>query len=219
MYVKITMAMTADGKTADEKGHWYPLCPYERERFYNSLSWADAVVVGAETVVHADISFLPPGRKAFPLRVVLDSSLRLNPSYKVFDIRKAPTLLLTSCSSFDKKPGLISEFRERGVEVSCLGNEEASIPPHKVIQELSERGLENILIVGGGRTNWFFIKDDLVNEYQITITPHILGESPYTPVKGGGLVFPGKKLFLYKIEACPCGQEVVLYYKFFRENK
>jgi hypothetical protein len=38
MHVRVSMAMTADGKTADEDGEWFPLCPYERQRIYSHMS-------------------------------------------------------------------------------------------------------------------------------------------------------------------------------------
>jgi 2,5-diamino-6-(ribosylamino)-4(3H)-pyrimidinone 5'-phosphate reductase len=75
------------------------------------------------------------------------------------------------------------------------------------------------LVVGGGETNWNFVKKGFFDEYQITVTPYILGGKHYTPVSGTGFSFPGKKLCLSRIEICPCGEEIILYYRNPRKDK
>jgi 2,5-diamino-6-(ribosylamino)-4(3H)-pyrimidinone 5'-phosphate reductase len=211
MYIKISMAMTADGKTADAMGRWMPLCPYEKKRFYRNLEWADAILVGERTVVHSNISFLPPESTKKPVRVVVDGDFSISNEYKVF--KNPPTILLTSCNALRKRGGIEKKkiFEKSGVEVTCI-KASSPIPVEKIVEELDRRDFKNVLVVGGGDTNWEFMKKGFFNEYQVTVTPYILGGKRYTPVGGKGFFFPGKKVCLHRIEVCPCGEEVVLYY-------
>ncbi len=213
MYIRITMAMTSDGKTADLNGEWYPLCPYERRRFHEALAWADAVVIGERSVRNSNISFLPPqNMQGNPLRVVLDRDFSLTPKYRVFDTARSQTVLLVRCDKMEKIKEKLISFKNKGVGVRCLSGE-GPFRATDILEVLKEYGSEKILVVGGGRTNSTFIKEGVFDEYQVTVTPYLLGGSPYTPVGGEGFIFPGQKLDLYKVEICPCGEEVVLYYR------
>jgi len=208
-YIKIIMAMTADGKTADSKGRWKPLCKYELNRFKNSLEWADAIIVGATTVKHSDLPFIPE-KNSNLIRIVLDASLSLTPKYRVFETSKHPTAVLTSIKNKDKK--IIEDFKKKGVKLHFLV-EKQLFSARKIVELVQqEYKAEKILVIGGGKTNFIFFEENLFNEYQITITPYILGSSPYTPVGHGSFNFPGKRLRIKTVKLCECGQEVVITY-------
>jgi len=212
LIVRVSMAMSADGKTADEEGEWYPLCPYERERLYSHMRWADAVIVGAETVINTDISFMPPGSRDRPLRVVMDPSLRTDARKRVYSSKKGPVLVIASKRSAEEKTGRVEELRQAGAEVVALEEGDEGVSARDVLEVLRERGAERILVLGGGRTNYHFFKEGLVDEFYITVVPRILGASKYSPVSGGSFPFPGIELRLSEWKICECGNEVVLKY-------
>ncbi len=208
-YIRIIMAMTADGKTADKEGRWRPLCKYELERFKNSLEWADAIIVGATTVRHSNLSFSPEKNKNVT-RIVLDASLSLTPRFEVFETSKHPTALLTSIKNRGRK--VIEDFEKKQVKIHFL-QEKHLFSARKIIELVQkEYKAEKILVVGGGKTNYMFFKEGVFDEYQITITPYILGSSPYTPVGQESFSFPGRRLRIKTIKLCECGQEVVITY-------
>lgn len=205
--------MTADGKTADEEGEWYPLCPYERERLYSHMRWADAVVIGADTVMNTDISFMPPGSTGKPLRVVIDPSLRTDPRRRIYSSKKGPVLVITSKNSLLEKKDRVEELAGTGAEVVALEQGEGGeIRAGEVLKLLEDRKAVNILVLGGGKTNYHFFKENLVDEYYITIVSRILGGSKHSPVSGGSFPFPGIELRLIEWKLCECGNEVVLKY-------
>jgi 2,5-diamino-6-(ribosylamino)-4(3H)-pyrimidinone 5'-phosphate reductase len=43
------------------------------------------------------------------------------------------------------------------------------------LKKLGKRKIKTILLEGGGTVNWEFVKNNLVDEFFITITPYILG--------------------------------------------
>ncbi|MEM3838899.1 MAG: dihydrofolate reductase family protein [Fervidicoccaceae archaeon] len=212
MQIRISMAMTADGKTADEEGEWYPLCPYERERLYAHMRWADAIVIGAETVMNTDISFMPPGSRGRPLRAIIDPSLRTDPSRKIYSSKRGPLIVMTEKGALEEKKEKASLLREIGAEVVAMEERDGRISAKDVVALLESRGLEKILVLGGGKTNYHFFREGLVDEYYITIVPRILGGSKYSPVSGEGFRFPGIELKLVEHKICECGNEIVLKY-------
>jgi 2,5-diamino-6-(ribosylamino)-4(3H)-pyrimidinone 5'-phosphate reductase len=214
MHVRVSMAMTADGKTADEDGEWFPLCPYERQRIYSHMSWSDAIIVGAETVMNTDISFMPPGSFGRPIRAVIDPSLRTDPSKKIYTSRKGSVIVFTSEKSYSEKADRVESLKKVGAEVVPLKESEEGgrIAVEEILAFLKKNGAEKILVLGGGRTNYYFFRNNLVDEYYITISPILLGESKYTPISGGSFPFPGIKLKLVEWKICECGEEVVLKY-------
>ncbi|AFH42845.1 dihydrofolate reductase family protein [Fervidicoccus fontis] len=213
IHVRISMAMTADGKTADEEGEWYPLCQYERERFYRNIEWSDAVVVGADTVLTTNISFLSPSSLKNPLRAVIDPKLKTPIERKVYDTLRGPVLIFSSKEAYNAKRDKIEKLNSKGIEIVTINEKEGYLSTKEILNVLKKRGCEKILVVGGGRTNWFFLKEGLVDEFYITVTPYILGNTKYSPVSGSGFPFPGIKLELLSMEKCPCGEEVILKYK------
>jgi len=49
-------------------------------------------------------------------------------------------------------------------------------PPKKLIQQLTNRGFNNIILGGGSTINGLFLKENLVDEIWLTIEPKIFGE-------------------------------------------
>ena len=79
-------------------------------------------------------------------------------------IRKA--LLLSK----EKK---IKKLTEIGVEVIKAGKEKVDLK--KLMEELYKRGIERILLEGGGTLNWGMFKENLVDEVRVFIAPKIFG--------------------------------------------
>jgi dihydrofolate reductase len=57
------------------------------------------------------------------------------------------------------------------------------LSPEEAIKFLEDKAVENILLIGGGKLNSQFIKQNLVDEIWLTINPYILG-------KGRPFIFP-----------------------------
>jgi riboflavin biosynthesis pyrimidine reductase len=57
-----------------------------------------------------------------------------------------------------------------------------------LLRRLKRRGVNRLLVEGGGEVNWNFIEADLVDELYVTITPRLLGgrDAP-TLLEGPGL--------------------------------
>ena len=84
----------------------------------------------------------------------------------------------------------------------------------KLLKILKEKKIKNLLVEGGGITNWTFVKENLVDEVIITITPYILGgSSSPTLVDGNGFSIIAKSARLKLRNVTKMKSEVVLYYE------
>lgn len=134
---------------------------------------ADAVLVGANTVLHDDPQLtvrLCAG--ANPVRVIVDPDRRLDGSQRVFRDGAAPTLLLVAAD----RAGPGTPTRQGHAEVvpmprtACGG-----LDPHAIRQLLTARGLPWLFIEGGGVTVSRFLAAGALDRLQITVAPVILG--------------------------------------------
>jgi len=172
-YVILKWAQSIDGRIATKKGLSQWISHSGALKYAHKLrAEADAVLVGRGTVQKDDPMLtvrLVKGRN--PLRVVLDSSLKLPLNRKVFS-PSASTLVFT-LSQDERKINLL---REKGVEVVVLKNEKEKVPLLEVLKILGERGVANLLVEGGAKIITAFLDENLADEIQVIISPLILGK-------------------------------------------
>ena len=97
------------------------------------------------------------------------------------------------------------------VQVIVCGNYTVNIK--KLLVILKKKGIKNILVEGGGITNWAFVKENLVDEAIITITPYLVGGmSATTLVDGDGFPNIVKAIRLKLKNVRKIKNEVILHY-------
>jgi 2,5-diamino-6-(ribosylamino)-4(3H)-pyrimidinone 5'-phosphate reductase len=82
-----------------------------------------------------------------------------------------------------------------------------------LLQNLGRRKIKTVLLEGGGSINWEFIKNNLVDELFITITPYILGGTDSISLvqgKGFDTILKSTKLRLKSVRRIQ--NDVVLHY-------
>ncbi len=209
--VTIYSTMTIDGRIASKTGFSRLSCMYDLRRLHAVRAESDAIVVGANTVIVDDplltVRYVK-GRN--PVRVIIDGMLRTNANARVYNtLDEAPTIVYTSKIADSHKKSLL---RTKGVEVVEI----AEKPPLKIdaiLNDLYRRGIRRVLVEGGGKTIWSFIKDRLVDEIRITISPYVFGNG--TPIVDGEGFKDNRdavKFKLVEVKVCECGMEVHLRY-------
>jgi 3,4-dihydroxy 2-butanone 4-phosphate synthase/GTP cyclohydrolase II len=173
-YVVLKYAQTLDGRIATRTGDskWISGEP-ERRASHALRAACDAVLVGIGTVVADDPQLtvrLVPG--ASPLRVVLDTTLRV-PSGAQILRDEAPTLVVTTEHS---SPERRRALRVLGVGVHVVEAE----PPWgadlgATLAMLREAGVRSLLVEGGAAVITSFLRRRLVDRVVVGIAPRILG--------------------------------------------
>jgi 2,5-diamino-6-(ribosylamino)-4(3H)-pyrimidinone 5'-phosphate reductase len=181
IHIAINMAMSADGKITTRKREQIVLGTSEDRRTMDVLrSRCDAVIVGAGTVRHDGYPVLvrdtavrsrrtAQGLPPHPANVILSRSLNLPMDRKIFSRKDTEKIFFTTREA---RATRIRRFSALGEVIVLAGN---TVRPRAVVKELAKRGLNRILIEGGGEVNFSFTHSGLVDELYITITPRLIG--------------------------------------------
>jgi len=175
-YVVLKTAATLDGRTAAHTGdsRWVT-GEKARRHAHRMRAWLDAICVGSGTALADDPQLtcrLRGGRD--PLRVVVDSKLRLPPTAKVLD--KASTArCLVACGP--KAPAQRRAALEKaGAEVLVLPQGPAGgLDLAALLAELGRRGVTSLLLEGGAGLAWGFLSAGLVDEVAYFYAPKLIG--------------------------------------------
>jgi len=173
-FVTLKFAQSIDGKIATATGHsrWISSEP-SRVFAHRLRSHHDAILVGSGTITKDDPELtcrLVRGRD--PLRVVVDSKLRIHPDARVLqDQARARTLVFTT-SGHDRKK--IKVLVDRGIEVRVAGTGQVELSA--VLKELGRRQVSSLLVEGGSGVLTSFIRERLADRLIIISAPKIFGK-------------------------------------------
>lgn len=78
--------------------------------------------------------------------------------------------------NFDSVPVSHKLIVTRNNDFQAPGGYTVVHSPDEAIEHLAKSGIETLFLIGGGRLNTAFAKQGLVNQVQLTITPHIIGK-------------------------------------------
>jgi GTP cyclohydrolase II len=172
-YVVLKYAQTLDGRIATGGGDskWIS-GPQERRVSHAMRAACDAVLVGAGTVLADDPLLtvrMVPG--ASPIRVILDSTLRVPFHAQVFG-PSAATLVLTSEWS---DPQRRAALRRQGVKVEVVREAPDGIDLADGLARLLALGIRSVLVEGGGRVITSTLRGRLADRVVVAVAPLLLG--------------------------------------------
>jgi diaminohydroxyphosphoribosylaminopyrimidine deaminase/5-amino-6-(5-phosphoribosylamino)uracil reductase len=175
-FVAVKAAQTLDGMIADVKSRSTWITSSEARRESHRLrAMYEAVLIGAGTAMKDDPELtvrMVKGRQ--PIRIVLDGRLRSSPKLRVYDTRRARTIVVTSKSAIKRKRRAVNELERKGVAVMGIGMS-AELPVAAVLSAFAKRGISSLLVEGGAATLAAFIEAERVNKMHIFVAPKILG--------------------------------------------
>lgn len=174
------LGQSLDGRIATEGGRsHYVTGPTDIVRLHRLRALADAVIVGAGTVVVDDPRLtvrVTDGDN--PVRVVLDPDAKLEPDRRVFTDGAVRTLWVCRAqgarSSDVDKTGDLPPHGSRP-EVLKLPVGTAGFEPRAVLGALRARGLRWILVEGGGITVSRFLEAGALDRLHISVAPLLIG--------------------------------------------
>lgn len=192
-FVTLKGAMTLDGQTATSTGasQWITN-PASREEVHRLRDRCDAVVTGVGTVVADDCQLtvrLPQGGRD-PLRVVVDSTLRVPEQARILHLSSsAGTLLATTRQA---APAKVAMLRERGVEVLvCADDDQGRVDLVDLMRKLGNRDIQHVLLEAGATLNRAALKAGIVNRLALFVAPMLFGGGDGMPLfAGAGVLSP-----------------------------
>jgi riboflavin-specific deaminase-like protein len=171
--VVLKYAQTLDGRIATSTGDskWISGEP-ERTVSHGLRAACDAVLVGLGTVLSDDPELtvrMVPG--ASPMRVVLDTSLRIPLEAKVLRPAAASTVFTTERSD----PARRAALRERGVRVEVTAEADGRVSLPDALATLRRTGTESVLVEGGSKVITDLLACGLVDRVIVSISPLLIG--------------------------------------------
>jgi len=210
-HVIFSAAITLDGKLATRTGDSKLSSKKDKFRVHKLRSKVDAILIGKNTVEIDDpLLSVRNIRKKNPIRIILDSNATIRTNSKILKTcSRIPTIIAVSKTAPKKNLQKLEKFP---VQVIVCGNYTVNIK--KLLGILKRKGIKNILVEGGGTTNWAFVKENLVDEAIITITPYLVGGvTSTTLVDGDGFSTVVKSIRLKLKNVSKMKNEVILHYE------
>lgn len=187
-WVHAKWAMTLDGKIATRTGmsKWIS-SEASRQRVHLLRGRMDAIIVGIGTARIDDplLTVRVPGPRT-PVRVVVDSAATLSlDSQLVRTVNDVPVLVAVSENAPAER---IDALRDAGVEVVVAGCAGEKVDLTKLLRELGDRSMTNVLIEGGSELLGAAFDAGLVDEAHVFVAPKFAGgDAAVTPVGGTGV--------------------------------
>jgi diaminohydroxyphosphoribosylaminopyrimidine deaminase/5-amino-6-(5-phosphoribosylamino)uracil reductase len=181
--VTVKAAMTLDGKiaTCDYDSKWIA-CEETRSLVHKMRSRYDAVLVGSNTALK-DNPFLTSHSKNLknPIRVVIDSKLRLPKFYHLFD-GTIPTIVI-----YDSSIKNISKYLANKNEVilAPVDMKAAKKNFNIITDKLNSFSIKRILIEGGSEIISSALFSNVVDDICFFVAPKIIGGKNAVSVVGG----------------------------------
>ena len=172
-WLRLKIAASLDGKTALGNGvsQWIT-GPDARRDAHRLRARSCAVLTGIGTVLADDpmLNVRDVETTRQPLRVVVDSGLRMPPAAKM--LAQGKTLVLTA-SADQARAG---QLRAAGAEVLALPGEDGRVDLARMLDELGRRGLNEITVEAGRGLNGALVRQGLVDEFIVYLAPLLLGD-------------------------------------------
>ncbi|RDW19008.1 riboflavin biosynthesis protein RibD [Oceanobacillus arenosus] len=177
-FITLKSGITLDGKVASHSfnSKWIT-SEQARLDVHQLRSENKAILVGINTVLKDDPALtarIPNGRN--PIRVVMDSKLRIPLDAGLITDNQAETWIFTS-QNHDKEKR--SKLEALGISIFVTSGVD-SVNPTDVATGLGEKGVSSVLIEGGGNINAAFFENKLINKVVLYMAPKLIGgsESP-----------------------------------------
>ena len=195
----LSAAMSIDGKIATVTGESKLSSKKDLIRLHKLRSQVDAILIGRNTVARDDpLLTVRFSKGKNPLRIILDSRGTISEKSKILQTsHKVNTIIVASKKISNKN---LQKLKNFPIEIIIAGEKEVDV--NLLVKILRKRKIKTVLLEGGGTINWEFIKNNLVDEFLITLTPLILGgKKAITLVQGEGFskISKSSKLRLKRI--------------------
>jgi len=210
-FIVLKAAMTLDGKIATATGQskWITN-ETSRAYGYKLRDIYDGIMVGINTVIEDNpmLTARVDGGKN-PIRIVVDSSLKIDINANVVQDKSAKTIIATTDKADKDK---ILKLQAQDVDVIVVDKDENDkVDIEKLLDILGQKNICSILVEGGATLSGSFVAKKLVDKVYFFIAPKIVGgKEAKTPVAGTGILNLQEALALKDIQIEKLEEDVLI---------
>lgn len=209
-FVVLKTAMTLDGKISTPSGESKWITNEEsRKEVHKLRNKLSAIMVGVNTVIKDNPELtcrLEGGRN--PIRIIVDSKLRIPMESKVVIDKLARTIVATTeLANKDR----VLDLKKLGVEVIIIKAKNERVDLQSLMVELGKLNIDSILLEGGSTLSFSALEDKIVDKIQAYIAPKIIGgEKSKTPVGGKGIEKLSNAIMLENMKVISVGTDFLI---------
>ena len=179
-WVTVKLGATLDGKIATHRGEskWIT-SKAARDDVQQLRAQAGAIMTGIGTVTADDphLNCRAPGASRNPIRVIVDSSLKIPVHSKLFTL-DGEVIIATTYPKSELKAKQLAQFAEI-IELPADPKNPAQkgVNCTELIKILAQREINEVLVEAGPTLAGSLLDDGLVDELIVYLAPSLLGES------------------------------------------
>lgn len=210
-FIVLKAAMTLDGKIATATGQskWITN-ETSRAYGYKLRDIYDGIMVGINTVIEDNpmLTARVDGGKN-PIRIVVDSSLKIDINANVVQDKSAKTIIATTDKADKDK---ILKLQAQDVDVIVVDKDKNDkVDIEKLLDILGQQNICSILVEGGATLSGSFVTKKLVDKVYFFIAPKIIGgKEAKTPVAGTGILNLQEALALKDIQIEKLEEDILI---------
>ena len=195
-YVAMKYAMTMDGKIAAYTGASKWITGEEaRSHVQTQRLKYRGIMVGLGTVLADDPLLtcrIENGRN--PVRIICDSRLRIPTDCQLVRTAKDIPLIIATCVAESEKKDRLTAA---GCECLTIRESGGHVDLPELTRLLGARGIDGILLEGGGTLSWSALNSGIVQKLYTFIAPRLFGgAAAKSPVEGPGVNDPSEAFLL-----------------------
>ena len=212
-FVVLKLAATLDGRIATRTGdaRWVT-GPAARERVHRLRHALDAIMVGAGTVAADDPQLtarLPEGGSVDPVRIVLDTRLRMAVSARMLHQASAAATYIVCGPAADEADR--RRLEAAGARILEMPLKAGGIDLGALMERLGAMGLTSLLIEGGARVAGSALAAGIVDKIVFHYAPKILGGDDGWPMlRGAGAAVMQEALALSDVVVERLGDDIAV---------
>jgi len=178
-WVRCKMAMSLDGRTAMASGEskWITSAA-AREDVHRLRARSSVILTGSGTVMSDNPSLTARcdevgQRSEQPLRVIVDSELKVSPQSSVF--RQPGTVKIATLA--DAAPNRRNALQDAGAEIVMLPARNSRVDLTALMHELAELQVNEVMVEAGAGLTGALLQEHLVDEIIIYMAPKLMGDT------------------------------------------
>lgn len=215
-FVAMKYAMTMDGKIAayTGKSKWIT-AETAREHVHKLRHKYMGIMVGIGTVLKDNPRLdcrLPDTKN--PKRIICDTNLRIPLDCNIVNTAKKIETYIATASSDDDK---INKLKQAGCNILQIPKNGEHIDLNILMQTLGKKGIDSILLEGGGTLNYEALQSGIVDYVYTYIAPKIFGgTNAITAVEGLGVESPNDAFMLKNRKIATLGEDILIEHELFK---
>ncbi|WP_420409009.1 bifunctional diaminohydroxyphosphoribosylaminopyrimidine deaminase/5-amino-6-(5-phosphoribosylamino)uracil reductase RibD [Hoeflea sp.] len=186
-HVTLKLAISSNGKIGRrDNGQVQITGEVTRRQVHGLRALSDVILIGVGTAINDDPVLtcrLPGLEDRAPIRLVLDTDLRLPPNSALVRSARATPLWVATAAGQDHEAR--APLTQAGVEFVASENHDGRVALPELLEDLAARGLSSVFVEGGEQVARAFLAEGLVDRIILftaqTVIPDDGVDAPVTP--------------------------------------